>query len=142
VGCAILEQVSIDRGYSKYIKVNNISSVYLPCSGCLGVRRKITLHFSRPGTPTDHARIKPVGRSLREECLNSNGFMSLEDTKENLEKRRNEHNEYRLSSVPVNLPSAGFVRNHAAYGHEMGLYVFLFKSDFFRGTPNARIYTH
>jgi putative transposase len=42
--------------------------------------------FSKPSTPTDNAHIESFNGSLREECLNTNWFMSLEDTKEKLEK--------------------------------------------------------
>ncbi len=55
--------------------------------------------------------------SLREECLNTNWFMSLEDAKEKLERWRNDNNEYRPHSALTYLPPAEFARNHAAYGH-------------------------
>jgi putative transposase len=78
----------------------------------------IQLVFSRPGTPTDNAHIESFNGSLREECLNTNWFMSLEDAKEKLEIWRNDNNEYRPHSALSTLPPAEFARNHAAYGHE------------------------
>ena len=72
--------------------------------------------FSRPGTPTDNAHIDSFNGSLREECLNTNWFMSLEDAKEKLERWRNDYNEYRPHSALTYLPPAEFARNHAAYG--------------------------
>jgi len=35
--------------------------------------------FSRPGTPTDNATVESFNGRLRQECLNENWFMSLED---------------------------------------------------------------
>ena len=43
--------------------------------------RNIQLVFSRSGTPTDNSHIESFNGSLREECLNTNRFMSLEDAK-------------------------------------------------------------
>lgn len=37
------------------------------------------IHISRPGTPTDNATMKSLNGRLRQECLNENGFISLED---------------------------------------------------------------
>jgi putative transposase len=37
------------------------------------------LDFSGPGEPTDNALIEDFNRRLRQECLNENWFLSLED---------------------------------------------------------------
>ena len=39
----------------------------------------VTLNFSRPGKPTDNAIIESFNGNFRDECLNTNWFMSLED---------------------------------------------------------------
>ena len=66
--------------------------------------------------PTDNAYIESFNGSLREECLNTNWFMSLEDAKEKLERWRNDYNEYRPHSALTYRSPAEFARNHAAYG--------------------------
>ena len=78
---------------------------------------KIQLVFSRPGTPTDNAHIESFNGSLREECLNTNWFMSLEDAKEKLERWRNDYNEYRPHSALTYLPPAEFASSilHMCY---------------------------
>jgi transposase InsO family protein len=39
----------------------------------------VTLDFSRPGKPTDNAYVESFNGRLREECLNVNWLLSLED---------------------------------------------------------------
>jgi putative transposase len=45
----------------------------------------MTLNFSRPGKPTNNPFIESFNGSLRDECLNTNWFMSLEDAQEKIE---------------------------------------------------------
>ena len=49
---------------------------------------KETLDFSRPGIPTDNAYIESFNGSFRDECLNGNWFLSLEDAQEKVEALR------------------------------------------------------
>lgn len=48
----------------------------------------VTLDFSRPGKPTDNPFIESFNGSLRDECLNTNWFLSLEDAQEKIETWR------------------------------------------------------
>jgi len=48
----------------------------------------VTLDFSRPGKPTDNPFIESFNGSLRDECLNTNWFMSLEDAQARMETWR------------------------------------------------------
>ena len=114
--CAILRHVSKERGTPKCIKVDNGPEFISRALDARTYNRKIRLVLSRPGTSTDNAHIESFNGSLREECLNTNWFMSLEDAKEKLERWRNDYNEYRPHSALTYLPPAEFARNHAAYG--------------------------
>ena len=55
----------------------------------------VTLHFSRPGKPTDNAIIESFNGRLRDECLNTHWFLSLEDAKGKIEAWRQHYNESR-----------------------------------------------
>ena len=44
----------------------------------------VKLDFSRPGKPTDNAFIEAFNGRFRQECLNENWFLSLEDAAENV----------------------------------------------------------
>jgi len=48
----------------------------------------VTLDFSRPGKPTDNAYLESFNGRLREECLNLNWFLSLEDAQAKIESWR------------------------------------------------------
>lgn len=57
--------------------------------------RGIRIDFSCPGTPTDNATVEPFKGRLRVECLNENGFMSLEDARCKIEAWRKHYNQRR-----------------------------------------------
>jgi len=58
----------------------------------------VTLDYSRPGKPTDNPFIESFNGSFRDECLNINWFLSLEDAKEKIELWRKEYNRFRPHS--------------------------------------------
>lgn len=43
--------------------------------------RGVELDFSRPGRPTDNARVESFNGRLRQECLNAHLLLSLDDAK-------------------------------------------------------------
>ena len=45
---------------------------------------QVELIFSRPGKPTDNPYIESINGSFRDECLDADWFLSLEDAKEKL----------------------------------------------------------
>ena len=59
---------------------------------------KVTLDYSRPGKPTDNPFIESFNGSFRDECLNVNWFLSLEDAQEKIELWRQEYNHFRPHS--------------------------------------------
>ena len=66
------------------------------------------LDFSRPGKPTDNAFIESFNGRFRQECLNENWFLSLEDAKEEVESWRNHYNGERPHSALGNLSPREF----------------------------------
>ena len=52
----------------------------------------VELDFSRPGKPTDNAFMESFNGRFRQECLNENWFLSLEDAREKVESWRNYYN--------------------------------------------------
>ena len=73
----------------------------------------VTLDFSRPGKPTDNAFIESFNGSLRDECLNTSWFMSLDDARDKIETWRQDYNHFRPHSSIGDLPPALFVRQFA-----------------------------
>ena len=70
----------------------------------------VTLDFSRPGKPTDNPFIESFNGSLRDECLNTNWFMSLEDAKEKIETWRQDYNHFRPHSSLADVPPVLFAK--------------------------------
>lgn len=58
----------------------------------------VTLDYSRPGKPTDNPFVESFNGSFRDECLNTNWFLSLEDAIEKIERWRIEYNCFRTHS--------------------------------------------
>ncbi|WP_410014157.1 IS3 family transposase [Sodalis sp. C49] len=73
---------------------------------------KVTMDFSRPGTPTDNPFIESFNGSLRDECLNIHWFLSMEDVQEKLDRWREEYNHDRTHSSLNDLTPAEFIRSH------------------------------
>ena len=59
---------------------------------------KVVLDFSRPGKPTDNPFIESFNGSFRDECLNVNWFMDLEDVRHKIEDWKHEYNHFRPHS--------------------------------------------
>ncbi len=55
----------------------------------------VTLDFSRPGKPTDNAFVEWFNGRLRDECLNTDWSLSLEDARAKSEAWRRDYNESR-----------------------------------------------
>jgi len=66
----------------------------------------VRLHFSRHGKPTDNALIESFNGSFRDECLQTNWFLSVEDARQKIEQWRRDYNEFRPhSSLGYQTPS-------------------------------------
>jgi putative transposase len=106
----VLRLVSKGRSLPRTIRVDNgpefISKVLDQWAYLNGVE----LDFSRPGKPTDNAFIESFNGRLREECLNENWFLSLEDAREKVGAWREGYNIHRPHGALGNLSPNEFVR--------------------------------
>lgn len=60
--------------------------------------KDIKLDFIRPGKPNENAFIESFNGKFRDECLNENWFLSLEDARRTIEEWRIDYNENRPHS--------------------------------------------
>jgi len=58
----------------------------------------VDLHFIKPGTPTENCYIESFNGTFRDECLNTNWFLSIHEAGMIIEKWRREYNEERPHS--------------------------------------------
>ncbi len=68
----------------------------------------MTLDFSRPGKPTDNAYVESFNGRLRDECLNANWFLSLEDAQAKIAAWRRDYNESRPHTALGHVPPPEF----------------------------------
>lgn len=76
--------------------------------GALAYRKGVTLDFVRPGKLCENGFIESFNGRLRDECLNTHLFWSLEDAREKLEQWREDYNHRRPHGPLANLPPAAF----------------------------------
>jgi putative transposase len=84
-------------------------------------QNNIKLEFSRPGKPVDNAFIESFNGSLRDECLNTNWFLSIEDAQDKLEAWRVDYNEYRPHSSLDNMTPAEFAGQLSKGSNKAGI---------------------
>lgn len=112
----VLDRLKCTRGLPKKIKVDNGPEFISRALDAWAYFNNVKLDYSRPGMPTDNAHIESFNGSFRDECLNTNWFMSLEDAQEKIERWRKDYNEYRPHSALTYLAPADFARNAGLVG--------------------------
>lgn len=71
----------------------------------------VKIDFIRPGKPVDNAFIESFNGRLRDECLNTHIFYSLDDAREKIESWRLDYNEVRPHSSLGNLSPSEFAEH-------------------------------
>jgi len=92
---AVLRRIAAGRGTPKTIFCDNGSEFVGRALDLWAYVNKVRIDFSRPGKPTDNAHVESFNGRLREECLNSHWFVSMEDAKRAIEAWRKDYNESR-----------------------------------------------
>jgi putative transposase len=91
----VLGRIAMERGTPKPIRVDNGPEFGSKVLDQWAYRNGVTLDFSRPGKSTDNAYVESFNGSLRDECLNVNWFLSLEDARRKIQAWRRHYNESR-----------------------------------------------
>jgi len=112
----VLEGIRIFRGLvPDRIQVDNGSEFISKAMDKWAHDNKVILDFSRPGKPTDNPFIESFNGSFRDECLNTNWFLSIEDAKEKIEAFRDDYNGFRphssLNGLTPNQAVAGYIKD-------------------------------
>jgi putative transposase len=105
-----LNRIASYRGLPVTIKVDNGSEFISKVMDKWAYERGIELDFSRPGKPTDNARVESFNGRLRQECLNAHWFLSLEDARRKIDEWRQYYNEVRPHSALQWATPAEFAR--------------------------------
>ncbi len=107
---SLLRSLNLAGRKPKTIRVDNGPEFISKALDLWAYENDVTLDFSRPGKPTDNAYIESFNGSFRDECLNINWFLSLEDARSKIEAWRIDYNEFRPHSSLEDLTPAEFAR--------------------------------
>jgi len=89
----VLERLKYVRGLPEVIRVDNGSEFISKAMDKWAYDNQVKLSFSRPGKPVDNAFIESFNGSFRDECLNVNWFLSIQDARQKIEAWRKDYNE-------------------------------------------------
>lgn len=108
----VLMQIARVRDLPRTIRVDNGTEFTSKCLDQWAYLNGVELDFSRPGKPTDNAFIESFNGRLRQECLNENWFLSLEDARDKIETWRLYYNRERPhgslgNMAPLEFAAAG-----------------------------------
>ncbi len=93
------------------IRVDNGSEFTNRVVDSWAYHRGIKLEFIRPGKPIENAHIESFNGKFRDECLNENWFISLDDARRKIEAYRTDYNEVRPHSSLDNKTPTEFTRS-------------------------------
>ena len=85
--------VVLKQGLPRKIRVDNGPEFTSKILDQWAYLNGVELDFIRPGKPTDNALIESFNGHFRQECLNENWFLSLEDAREKIEEWRHHYNQ-------------------------------------------------
>ncbi len=109
----VLSDVLIERGRPELIRCDNGTEFTSKAMDKWAYDNHIALDFSRPGKPTDNAFIESFNARFRQEFLNQNYFLSLEDAAQKIESWRTYYNQERPHSALGNLAPSDYAKQHS-----------------------------
>jgi putative transposase len=107
--CRVLGRLAAERGAPREISVDNGPEYTSVALGEWAANHGVELHFNRPGKPTDNPFIESFNGKFRDECLNENWFLGVDDARRIIEVWRKEYNEERPHMSLGMRPPAEFV---------------------------------
>lgn len=110
---AVLNRLNVQRGTPRRLFCDNGSEFGSQLMTLWAYHNKVSIDFSRPGTPPDNAHVESFNATLRRECLNAHGFESLREAHDRIEAWRREYTESRPHRAPLDRTPDEFARAHA-----------------------------
>ncbi len=105
-----LERLALFRGLPQAITVDNGAEFCSKALDAWAYQQGVKLDFIRPGKPVENGFIESFNGKLRDECLNTEIFFTLEDARQKLEHWRKDYNEQRPHSALGGLPPMEHLR--------------------------------
>jgi putative transposase len=95
---AVLERLAKTRGLPEVITIDNGPEFAGRALDEWAYRKSVKLNFIRPGKPIENAYAESFNGRFRDECLNTNWFLSLNHARIVIEEWRRDYNEVRPHS--------------------------------------------
>jgi len=95
----VLDRLAESRGLPVEIVVDNGPEMIGKALDAWAYRNGVRLHFIEPGKPTENAFIEAFNGRFRDECLNENWFLDLQDARRIIEAWRVDYNANRPHSA-------------------------------------------
>lgn len=95
---AALERAAKRFGYPQVMQVDNGTEFQSKVLDAWAFEHGVKLDFIRPGKPIDNCYIESFNARLRDECFNTNVFVSLADARRKIEAWRVDYNDHRPHS--------------------------------------------
>jgi putative transposase len=108
----VLERLAELHGLPEVVRIDNGTEFTSHVVDAWAYEHNVKLDFIRRGKPTDNAHIESFNGKFRDECLNENWFLSLNDAKTKIEAYRVDYNEVRPHSSLDNLTPIEFASQH------------------------------
>jgi putative transposase len=94
----VLDRLAEIRGLPNVITMDNVLEFAGKALDEWAYRKGVKLNFIRPGKPIENAYAESFNGRFRDECLNTNWFMSLRHARDIIESWRADYNEVRPHS--------------------------------------------
>ena len=108
---ATLDRLAQTRGLPQTITVDNGPEFFSKELDSWAYKRGVKLDFIRPGRPVENAFIESFNGRLRDECLNSEIFLTLEHAQRTLAEWKRDYNDERPHSSLGGLTPSEFAAN-------------------------------
>jgi putative transposase len=119
---AALDRAITRHGKPRTITVDNGTEFTSRALDEWAYRRGVTLDFIRPGKPTENGFIEAFNGKLRDECLNANQFLSIDDARSKIEAWRVDYNVHRPHSSLGQLTPREYLNRSAREGQEAAFF--------------------
>lgn len=108
--CRVLDRIFADRPLPEALVMDNGPEFSGQALDAWAFKNKVQLHFIQPGKPVQNAYCESFNGKFRDECLNENWFLTLQEAQVIIEAWRKEYNEERTHSSIGDLTPAEFIK--------------------------------
>jgi putative transposase len=108
----VLDQLTERHGKPEVIRIDNGTEFTSSAVDAWAYQHGVRLDFITKGKPTENGHIESFNGKFRDECLNENWFISLDDVRRKVEAYRVDYNEVRPHSSLDNRTPNEFARSH------------------------------